>query len=85
MAMQSDVRALIVRVVAIELNRAESVVVNATSLRNDLAMDSVAAANVLFALEEECGVELDVNRVDSLDTLQDIEDLIAASTAVADD
>jgi len=45
---QPDLRSIIVRSIAIELDVGEDAVMRARSLRADLAMDSVAAANVLF-------------------------------------
>lgn len=67
---------LIVRVIAIELETSEEEVRAAASLRSDLGMDSIAAANVLFSLEEELGVELDLDEVETLDSVADIAGLV---------
>lgn len=70
---------LIVRMIAIELETTEDQVRTAGSLRNDLGMDSIAAANVLFSLEQELGVELDLDEVEGLDSVVDIAGLVVHS------
>ena len=42
------------------------------SFRSDLGMDSIAAANLLFAVEEEYGIELDPDELGRLDSLADV-------------
>lgn len=69
----------VVRLIAIELNVPEDEVRAAGSLRRDLKMDSIAAANLLFALEEECGVELELDEVQRFDTVSDIAAVVARS------
>jgi acyl carrier protein len=62
-----DLRGFLVRLIAIELAIAEEKVLAARSLREDLGMDSIHAANILFALEDELGIEfLEIPRVDTL-------------------
>jgi len=70
--MQPDPTDLIVEVLAIELHKTNEEVRAARSLRGDLGMDSIAAANVLFSLEEELGLELDLEDVEGLDSLSEI-------------
>jgi acyl carrier protein len=69
----------VVQAVATELkittNRARS----AKSLRNDLGMDSIAAANVLFALEEIYGVELHLESADRVDSVSEIAAVVRRS------
>ena len=74
--MQRNATDLIVQVIAIELETTEAEVRAAASLRNNLGMDSIAAANVLFSLEEELGVELDLDEVESLDSVAEIAGLV---------
>lgn len=70
---RSEIVRRVIRQIAIELKVEEAEVLRARSLRDDLKMDSVGAANVLFALEEELGVEIDLDDVVSLDTVADIQ------------
>ena len=83
MTSRSEIRSIIVKLIAIELDVDETAVATARSLRQDLAMDSVAAANLFFALEEECCVELNLERVESVDTVVEIEQLVADAMALA--
>jgi len=69
----------IVRIVSIELGVGEDVVRRAGSLRVELSMDSVAAANILFRLEEEFGVELDVDVVEVIESMSDIEAIVVGA------
>jgi acyl carrier protein len=69
-----DVRTTLVKLIAIELSVAEERVASARSLREDLGMDSIAAANLLFLLEEELGVEL--GEVPQVDTLAELESAV---------
>jgi acyl carrier protein len=83
MISESGIAGRIVRHLAIELKVDEADVVLAGSLRADLQMDSVAAANILFALEEDLGVEIDLGEVVSLDTLADFVGVVAAAVGDA--
>ena len=74
-----DVTETVVRLIAVELDVSEDRVRQAKSLRHDLKMDSVAAANLLFALEEEYAMEFDVDRVERFDTVADIAAVVARS------
>lgn len=62
----------VVRALAMELKVPESEVRAARSLREDLRMDSIAAVNVAFALEEEYDTEIEIAEDDSFDTVDDI-------------
>ncbi|MBM4268899.1 MAG: acyl carrier protein [Deltaproteobacteria bacterium] len=70
--MPADAVDTVVRLIAIELEMPEDRVRSATSLRGELGMDSIAAANVLFAIEEELGVELVLEDVEHLDDVAEI-------------
>jgi acyl carrier protein len=74
-----EIAATVVRLMAIELKTSEDKVRCARSFRSDLGMDSIAAANVLFALEEEYGIEIRLENVERLDTLSEIEAVVSRS------
>ena len=66
-----ELHATIVRLLAAELGVPEQEVERAQSLRKDLGMDSIAAASLLFALEEELSVEFgEIPEIDSLGELE---------------
>lgn len=69
---QVSVRDMVVRALALELKRAEEVVLAAGSLRTELGMDSIGAINVAFALEEQLGIEIDVIRGEKFDSVGEI-------------
>jgi acyl carrier protein len=71
---RADLHAAIVRMIAIELSVDQEKVLAARSLRGDLGMDSIAAANLLFALEEELGVEFD--EIPEIDTVGQLESAV---------
>lgn len=79
--MQPDVTAVIVEILAVEMNVTAEDVRAARSLRNDLGMDSISAANVLFNLEEELDVELDLEQVESIDSIGEIQALVQGLAA----
>jgi acyl carrier protein len=62
----------VLEVLATELKVPMSRVRSAQSLRNDLGMDSISAANALFTLEEIYGVELPLESADGVDTVSGI-------------
>lgn len=70
--MPADALETVVRLLAIELQVPEERVRSASSLRGELGMDSIAAANVLFSIEEELGVELVLEDVEHLDDVAEI-------------
>ena len=69
----------VVRLLAIELNLPEPDVRGARSLRHDLKMDSVSAANLLYALEEAFGIELEIDDGARFDTAEDVAALVEKS------
>ena len=66
----------VVRALATELKVDGVRVRCAGSLRSDLGMDSIAAVNVAFALEDELGIEIDVVDGESLDSVSSIVSVI---------
>lgn len=76
-----DVLSTVARLIAIELNVLEQQVWQAQSLRVDLGMDSIAAANLLFAIEEEFGISLELDRVEKIETLSQIAELVIRAQA----
>jgi acyl carrier protein len=78
-----DIDDTIVRLIAIEMKTSEDRVRHAGSLRKDLGMDSISAANILFAIEEEYGIELQLDRVAAVDSLVDLRSVLQLSLADA--
>jgi acyl carrier protein len=71
MSQDPRIREVLVRLLAIELGVPPGEIIAAASLREDVGMDSIAAANLLFSLEEELGVEFDeIPRIETLDELE---------------
>jgi acyl carrier protein len=68
----TDLGTLVVRILATELKASEDRIREAKSLRRDLGMDSIAAANAAFALEDECDIDLDIGEDDTFDTVEEI-------------
>ncbi len=68
----AEVADTVARLVAIEMKTSEERVRRMRSFRSDLGMDSIAAANLLFAVEEEYGIELDPDELGRLDSLADV-------------
>ena len=66
----------VVRALAMELKVNEVDVRCASSLKSDLGMDSIAAVNVAFALEDELGIEIDIADGESLDSVSAIVSVI---------
>ena len=46
------------------------------SLRGEYGLDSVAAVNVIFALETQLGISVDVKDIVNVDTINDLRQLI---------
>lgn len=67
---------VIVRVLSVELDVPVAAVRDAASLRRDLGMDSIAAANVFFSLEDEFGVEIWLEDGERIDCLAEIEAVV---------
>lgn len=72
MTKQIDPTEAVVRALATELKVPESVVLKARSLKTELRMDSIAAVNVAFALEDEYDIEIDIRQEDSFDSVEEI-------------
>lgn len=47
------------------------------SLRADYGLDSVAAVNILFAIESELGFSIDIKRFAGVDSINDLRRLLA--------
>lgn len=76
---QPEAREAVIRALSIELKTSAEAVRGAGSLRGELGMDSIAVANILFALEEEFDCELDLDGVRRLDTVADIARVLASA------
>jgi acyl carrier protein len=79
MSDEPQIRDVLIRLLAIELSVDPERVRTARSLREDLGMDSIAAANLLFSLEEELGVEFD--EIPRIDTLAELEGAVRTHLA----
>lgn len=63
-------------IIAVELQIDPGKAVPAAHLRRDLGMDSVAALNILFAIEEAFGLAaIDVTELANVATVEDVEAL----------
>ena len=71
----------IVRALAIELKVPEEAIRQAGSLRRDLKMDSIAAVNVAFMIEEELELEIDLREDDAFDSIGEIVAIVERSMA----
>lgn len=82
MAMEGafDLRGVVVRALAMELKVSEAAVEGARSLKSELKMDSIAAANVAFVVEEALGVEIEITKDDDIDTVGAIIAVVLRST-----
>lgn len=70
--MNAQVETRLFEIVATELQVPVEKVVRGVSLRKELGMDSVAAVNIVFAIEEEYGIrvpEAELEHVDSVDAI----------------
>jgi acyl carrier protein len=52
------------------------------SLREEYGLDSVAAVNIVFALETELGVEIDIRRLAGIDSIDDLKRLLSQGPPV---
>jgi acyl carrier protein len=68
---------LVTKVVAEELEIPLGSLRETGSLRNDYGLDSVAAVNIIFALETKLGVTVDMRELASVDSIQDIRELLS--------
>ncbi len=76
---QPEVTEAVIRALSIELKAPEGAVRAAASLRGELGMDSIAVANVLYALEDEYGCELDLDGVKRLDSVEDLAEVLGGA------
>lgn len=74
--MQDRVR----QIIADELQRPPSDVRSGTSLRKELGMDSVAAINIVFALEDTFGVHVPESELEDVDDMDQIIRLVTHYT-----
>lgn len=70
--MQDRVR----QIIADELQRAPGEVRSGTSLRKELGMDSVAAINIVFAIEDTFGVHVPESELEDVDDMDQIIRLV---------
>lgn len=64
------------QIIADELQRAPSEVRSGASLRKELGMDSVAAINIVFALEDAFGVHVPESELEGIDDLDQVVRLV---------
>jgi acyl carrier protein len=73
--MDPDVARRVREIVAVELQRSVADVRRGVSLRKDLGMDSIAALNIVFAVEEALGIhvpEAELEGIDDLDAMFEV-------------
>jgi acyl carrier protein len=59
-----------------ELEIPASSLVDNASLRHQYGLDSVAAVNIVFALETQLGIEIDIRELAAVDSIDDLRDLL---------
>jgi acyl carrier protein len=82
--MTPEVGARLFQIIATELQIPVANVVRGVSLRKKLGMDSVAAVNIIFALEEEFGIhvpETELEHIDTVDAILALLDRLAGDAA----
>lgn len=52
-------------------------IVDSASLRREYGLDSVAAVNIVFVLERDLAVEIDIKQLASIDSIDDLKSLVA--------
>jgi acyl carrier protein len=65
-------------VISQELEVDLSSLLDNASLRKEYGLDSVAAVNIIFALEKDLGLEIDTRQLAHVDTIDDLKVLVAA-------
>jgi acyl carrier protein len=75
-ATEQDDLTAIAKLIAIELNVEEDSVREAHSLRRELRMDSIAAANILFSIEDAFDISFENVDIKNVDTVDDIVALV---------
>lgn len=74
--MDSQMQDRVRQIIADELQRAPSEVRSGTSLRKELGMDSVAAINIVFAIEDSFGVHVPETELEDVDDMDQIMHLV---------
>ena len=72
----SDLADVVVRALATELKVSEATVRYVRSLKSELKMDSIAAVNVAFIIEETYDLEIDLDGADEFDSVDAIVDIV---------
>lgn len=70
--MSRDIEARLNVIVATELQVPLDRIAPGVSLRKELGMDSVAAVNIIFAVEDEFGVHVPEKELENIDTIDAI-------------
>jgi acyl carrier protein len=65
-------------VISQELEVDLSTLLDNASLRKEYGLDSVAAVNIIFALEKDLGLEIDTRQLAYVDSIDDLKVLVAA-------
>jgi acyl carrier protein len=76
---ECDIAGIVVAALAVELKVSVDRVRQARSLKNELQMDSIAAVNVAFAIEEELDVEIEIDERDAFDSVHEIVAVVQRS------
>lgn len=71
-----EIQDVVVRALSIELKRPESAVSQSMSLKSDFQMDSIAAVNVAFMIEDALSIEIRLEDDDTFDTVRAIVDVV---------
>jgi acyl carrier protein len=72
----SDLADVVVRALATELKVSEATVRSVRSLKGELKMDSIAAVNVAFVIEEAYDLEIDLDGADEFDSVDAIVEVV---------
>ena len=65
-------------VISQELEVDPASLLDSASLREEYGLDSVAAVNIIFALEKDLGLEIDTKQLAHVDSIDDLRVLVAA-------
>jgi len=74
--MDAQVQERVRQIIADELQRPYDDVRSGASLRKDLGMDSVAAINIVFAIEDTFGVHVPEAELEDVDDMDQIIELV---------
>ena len=75
--MEPRVEEQVRRIIAVELQCAPGDVCIGVSLRKDLGMDSVAAINIVFAIEESFGIRVPEAELEKVDDMEQVLRLVS--------